>query len=489
MQCPYLSGDTASTISVGDMDSSQVVNRMQNSTGEGGMVAVSERRFRRSSELTYSGVEWLGMIPLHWQSRRLKQLAKIVSGGTPEKDNLEYWSGDIPWVSPKDMKGRVVVDSLDHITNDAILASSTRLVGQGSVLMVVRSGILRHRIPVAVAAREVTLNQDLKAFLLLGDVSSKFLAYFIEGMSDVLLVMWRKEGATVESLVTELIEKTHIPIPLHWEQRAIANFLDRETSKIDSLIKRKERLIELLQEKRIALISHAVTKGLDPDIPLKDSGVEWLGKIPAHWEVIPLKSILIRNDCGAWGEDSASDGTIVLRSTEQTVDGKWSIDNPARRLLTEREVVQTRLDVGDLVVTKSSGSQLHIGKTSIVDRSVADLGCGFSNFMQRLRLNCRHEARFYWYLMNVPVAREQFVFLSSTTTGLGNLNASILGAIRVAAAPLSQQRAIATFLDRETEKLDLLISKIRQAIELLTEYRIALISAAVTGKIDVREAA
>ena len=125
----------------------------------------------------------------------------------------------------------------------------------------------------------------------------------------------------------------------------------------------------------------------------------------------------------------------------QTVNGEWSIDTPAMRLLTARQVAQTRLEVGDLVVTKSSGSNLHIGKTSIVDESVAELHCGFSNFMQRLKVDRQQEARFFWYLMNTPVAREQLVFLSTTTTGLGNLNASILGAIRFASAPLSEQRA------------------------------------------------
>ena len=216
----------------------------------------------------------------------------------------------------------------------------------------------------------------------------------------------------------------------------------------------------------------------------KDSGVEWLGEIPAHWEVKPFKALLVRNDSGVWGEDSASEGTIVLRSTEQSINGEWSIDTPAIRMLTAREAAQAQLEIGDLVVTKSSGSHLHIGKTSIVDESIAELRCGFSNFMQRLRVDCQHEARFFWYLMNAPVAREQLVFLSSTTTGLGNLNASIMGAIRVAAAPLIEQRAIATFLDREAAKIDGLVERNERLIELLQEKRTALITRAVTRGLD-----
>jgi len=216
----------------------------------------------------------------------------------------------------------------------------------------------------------------------------------------------------------------------------------------------------------------------------KDSGVEWLGKIPIYWDVKPFKALLSRNDGGVWGEDFADDGVIVLRSTEQTVDGKWNIESPAKRQLTTREASDARLEVGDLVVTKSSGSELHLGKTSIVDQPVAALNCCFSNFMQRLRVAWPNLSRYYWYLLNCPVAREQLIFLSSTTTGLGNLNGSILGSIRVPVAPEDEQQAIANFLDRETVKIDALIEKKERLIELLQEKRTALITRAVTKGLD-----
>jgi type I restriction enzyme, S subunit len=119
----------------------------------------------------------------------------------------------------------------------------------------------------------------------------------------------------------------------------------------------------------------------------RDSGVEWLGALPVNWEAKPFKALLARNDSGVWGEDTANESdVIVLRSTDQTVDGRWIIENPARRALTSRERAEARLEAGDLVVTKSSGSELHIGKTSLVDSSIAALGSCFSNFMQRLRV-------------------------------------------------------------------------------------------------------
>ncbi len=214
------------------------------------------------------------------------------------------------------------------------------------------------------------------------------------------------------------------------------------------------------------------------------SRVKWLGEIPEHWEVKPIKGALVRNDSGVWGDDFDDDGTIVLRSTEQTMQGRWRIKEPARRRLTERQATYARLCVGDLLVTKSSGSANHIGKTSVVDERIAALNCCYSNFMQRLRVSDRHVPQFFWYFMNCPVAREQLVFLSSTTTGLGNLNGSILGAIQIPMAPPEEQHAIATFLDYETAKIDGLVNRKERLIELLQEKRIALITRAATRGLE-----
>ncbi len=216
----------------------------------------------------------------------------------------------------------------------------------------------------------------------------------------------------------------------------------------------------------------------------RDSGVEWLGKIPAHWNPKPFKASLVRNDSGVWGEDFDADGTIVLRSTDQTKRGAWRITEPAQRRLSAREATYAKLLLGDLLVAKSSGSTHHIGKTSVVDEAIAALNCCYSNFMQRLRVSAEHLPRFFWYLMNCPVAREQLIFLSSTTTGLGNLNGSILGAILLPMAPSDEQRAIVKFLDRETERIDALVARKERLIELLQEKRSALITRAITRGLD-----
>jgi len=142
----------------------------------------------------------------------------------------------------------------------------------------------------------------------------------------------------------------------------------------------------------------------------KDSGFSWLGKIPRHWDVSPLKWQIERVDGGAWGgEPKGLEDTIVLRSTEQAADGQWEIDDPAPRNLSSHEVATTLLEKDDLLMTKSSGSSLHIGKTSIVTEEVASLRCGYSNFMQRIRIRSEYSAKFYWYVFN---NERQLVILS-----------------------------------------------------------------------------
>ena len=217
----------------------------------------------------------------------------------------------------------------------------------------------------------------------------------------------------------------------------------------------------------------------------KDSGVAWFGKIPRHWEAKRLKLLLSGNDGGVWGRDSEDDGVIVLRSTEQTVDGVWRIEEPAVRGLTPSEFKACRLIEGDLVVTKSSGSTRHIGKTSIVTAEVEALNCCYSNFMQRLRTRPNLIARFAWYVLNGELTRKRFNFISGTTTGLANLNGETIGMVNFACPPTSEQCAIATFLDRETARVNALVARNERLIELLSEKRSTLIAHAVTKGLDV----
>ena len=213
----------------------------------------------------------------------------------------------------------------------------------------------------------------------------------------------------------------------------------------------------------------------------KKSGVAWLGQVPTHWQVRPFKWEIDRNDGGVWGDDpDGVDDTIVLRSTEQTVDGRWRMDDPAPRKLSPTERAAALLAEGDLVVTKSSGSSLHIGKTTIATAEIAASGCCYSNFMQRVRTKATFLPKLAWYVLNNDLARLQFDLASNSTTGLANLNGTMIGGIVLPVAPVDEQAAIVIFLDREAAKIDALVEEQRRLIELLKEKRQAVISQAVT---------
>ncbi len=213
----------------------------------------------------------------------------------------------------------------------------------------------------------------------------------------------------------------------------------------------------------------------------KDSGVEWLGDVPEHWSVEPFKRQIDRNDGGVWGDDpDGVNDTIVLRSTEQTVDGYWKLDDPAPRKLSESEIGSSLLAENDLLLTKSSGSSLHIGKTTLVTEEIEAMRCCYSNFMQRIRLKPTFLPKLAWHIMNNDLARLQFDLLSNSSTGLANLNATMVGQIVLPVPPLPEQTQIAAFLDRETAKIDELVAEQRRLMELLKEKRQAVISHAVT---------
>lgn len=217
----------------------------------------------------------------------------------------------------------------------------------------------------------------------------------------------------------------------------------------------------------------------------KNSGVAWLGTLPSHWQAMPLKWQLIENAGGVWGADpDGANNTKVLRSTDQTADGHWRISDPALRALSPKEKSSALLKTGDLVVTKSSGSSLHIGKTTLVTAEIEQSGFCYGNFMQRLRLKRSLLPKICWYLMNNDISRVQLDLLSNSTTGLANLNGTLLGELLIPVATIQEQTQIARFLDHETAKIDTLIHEQKRLIELLKEKRQAVISHAVTKGLD-----
>ncbi len=210
-----------------------------------------------------SGVEWLGEVPKHWEVSKIKFEASFQGGSTPSKDKLEYWNGDIFWVSPKDMKSRYINSSIDTITLDGQRASNLASIQVGSVLMVVRSGILQRTIPIAITASAVTLNQDMKALNFKKDLMAEYFTAMVEGLTPQLLLEWRKQGATVESIESEYLENSPLAVPPLSERKKIVEYVDNFDTVVNALIDKANQAITLLKERRTELISAAVMGKID----------------------------------------------------------------------------------------------------------------------------------------------------------------------------------------------------------------------------------
>lgn len=415
-----------------------------------------------------------------WKRQRIKHHVKgFFGGGTPSTENREFWTnGTIPWVSSKDMKVSRLRETQDYITEAAVACSATNLVEPGSVLMVVRSGILKHSIPVAINDVQVALNQDIKAFVLRETLDPEFFFYWVTGQQRELLLEWGQLGATVDSLNIEILRNTVIPLPSLGGQRAIVAFLDRQTGRIGGLIKNKTRFIALLKEKRAAVITHAVTKGIDPDALMKDSGVDWLGRVPAHWEVVPPTALFTES------KERAREGDQMLSATQ-----KYGVIPLAEyEALEQRQVtmavvnlnMRKHVEVGDFVISmRSMDGGLERA------RAVGSVRSSYSV----LKPGPDVEGRFYGALMKSSLYIQALRLTSNFIRDGQDLNFGHVRKVKLPKPDIREQAAIADHIKAETARIDGLISLTERSIELLREKRAALITAAVTGKIDVRTAA
>lgn len=438
-------------------------------------------KYQPYPEYDDSGIEWLGRIPVHWKLATLKHECVFSGGGTPTKDNLAYWGGNIPWISPKDMKSQVVTDSIDKITAVAVAESSTKLVPEGALLMVVRSGILQRTIPVAINTVPVTLNQDMKALRFKSKDKACFFLYYIQGLESQLLLEWCKQGATVESIEHELLANARYPLPPNDELKAINQFLDYETARIDRLIAQQQRLIELLKEKRQAVISHAVTKGLNPNAPMKYSGVEWLGQVPEHWAIAKLGyryEVLL----GKMLDEKKISGEHLgsyLRNTDIQW-GRINTENLPQMDFRPDEVARYSVKKGDLLVCEGGD----VGRSAIWN---SEENCFYQKALHRLRPYDKSKdlTGFLLFVLFNAVHQGRFNSGAGKAT-IVHLPAEAFRQYRFAFPPLNEQVEIVNCLTDITAVFESLENKTNYQIKLLSERRTALISAAVTGKIDLR---
>jgi len=427
-----------------------------------------------------SGVEWLGEIPDHWEVKRLKFTSQV----NPSKSDISHLPIDT----------EVSFLPMERIGEDGTTSlEETRLIEQ------VRQGYTYFQDGDVIIAKITPCFENGKGALCNGLVNGigfgttelyvlrvnkgndpKFFFYLTKSEPFRVIGAAMMYGAAGQQRVPEdFVSNFRIGLPSLSEQQAIATFLDRETERVNALIVKKERLIALLQEKRAALIGHAVTKGLDPAAPMRDSGVEWLGEIPAYWEVKRLKHLasILR---GKFSHRPRNDPRLY--------DGPYPFIQTGDITATTRYITDYQQTLNELgfAVSKQfpSGTLVMAIAANIGDLAILQFPACFPDSIVGFIPNGGIILDYLYY--NLTAMKQEMMSTATINTQL-NLNIERIGGLYTTCPPTSEQQAIISYLDRETAKIDALIGRIREGIAKVQEYSAALIAAAVTGKIDVRE--
>lgn len=422
-----------------------------------------------------SGMPWIGQVPLDWDVTPLKRHFAIYGGSTPKSDEVLYWDGNIVWVSPADLSklpSLYIDDSARKITRAGLESCGTTLVPAGSIVLSTRAPIGS----LAIATTELCTNQGCKSLVPFQSMDSRFYAYSLLASTEALNI--RGKGTTFLELSADELGSFKVPCPSFPEQAAIAAFLDRETGKIDTLITEQEKLLTLLAEKRQAVISHAVTRGLNPDASMKGSGVAWLGNVPAHWKLVRLAQLFREvNEAGDSGLP------ILSVSIHDGVSDKELDDDELDRKVTRSDDRSKYKKVanGDLVYNMMRAWQGGFG-------TVSTIGMVSPAYIVARPIGSDFLTDFVEQLLRTPQGVQEMKRYSRGITDFRlRLYWNEFKNIKIALPPRDEQERIMASFDEVAVYVDRLSEKATRAIELLRERRIALITAAVTGKIDVRE--
>ncbi|XXG32038.1 MAG: restriction endonuclease subunit S [Ferrovum myxofaciens] len=416
-----------------------------------------------------SRVDWIGEVPEGWGVARLGFECETI---VPMRDKPEHLGGEIPWIRIEDFNGKFIGDSKSGqgISPETVNAMNLKVLPVGAVLCSCSCSMGT----TAIVVKPLVTNQTFigvvpgKVFL------SDYLYFFFQAAGDHLNSIGT--GAIQSYLSRDDFRRLRLPCPSFAEQTAIAAFLDRETTKMDALVAEQEKLIAILKEKRQAVISHAVTKGLDPSVPMKDSGVEWLGEVPEGWDAKRFKQVFRERN------ERSTDGAETLLSVSS-----YTGVSPRSEII----------DEGDHLSRADSleGYKVCYPNDLVMNIMLAwNRGLAFSNYEGIVSpAYCVFSVvdgsipRFLNYLVRTDLYTIYFkAFSSGVIDSRLRLYPDIFGSLFCVLPKPQEQTAIASFLDRETAKIDSLTAEAERGIVLLKERRSALISAAVTGKIDVR---
>ncbi|OJA40219.1 restriction endonuclease subunit S [Burkholderia ubonensis] len=431
----------------------------------------------RYSEYKGSGIPWIGSIPAGWSVLPLLSIAseRAESNIGMREDNLLSLS-----------YGRIVRKDIQ--ANDGLLPESFetyQIIEPGDIVLRLTDLQNDKRSLRSALVEERGIITSAYLVIRPTKVESRFLSYLLRAY-DLTKVFYSMGGGLRQSMKFTDMKRMPMVIPSEEEQVDIAAFLDRETGKIDALIAEQEKLLALLVEKRQATLSHVVARGLNPRVPMKDSGVAWLGEVPAHWGVTRLKFVASVQTGIAKGKDTTGKETVnvpYLR-VANVQDGFLALDDIATIDIEPEQLDRYRLQPGDVLMNEG-GDFDKLGRGAIWHGEIKN--CIHQNHVFAVRT---HSIDANWLNLITSSRYAQFYFMgrSKQSTNLASISSSNIMELPVLVPPAQEQRDILLFVNDETAKLDALKAEAEHAINLLKERRSALIAAAVTGKIDVRNA-
>jgi type I restriction enzyme S subunit len=446
--------------------------------------------FPRYPKYKPSGVEWLGEVPEGWGVDRIKRSVLSSKNGVwgvePQQDE-----SDIPCVRVADFDRQKFRVELSEPTIRNVVESERvgRVLCKGDLLLEKAGGGELQPVGCVVLyddERPAVCSNFVARVQVAPGMNASFWRYAHAAAYAVRLnTRSIKQTSGIQNLDGSQYFDERAAFPPLPEQTVIAEFLDRETGKIDELVAEQRRLMELLKEKRQAVISHAVTKGINPHAPMKPSGIEWLGDVPAGWRIVQLRMLAKMIQTGPFGsqlhsDDYVENGIPVINPSNiqyGKIEPDWSCSVTAEDA---NRLSQHKLIAGDIVF----GRRGEMGRCALVSANEVGWICGTGSL--NIRLLPEAFSRFISIYLGTEYVRE-WLKLESVGSTMDNLNTQILGAIKLPLPNLSEQAAIVEFLETELAKFDALTAEAQCAIDLLRERRIALISAAVTGQIDVRQ--
>ena len=428
-----------------------------------------------------SGVEWLGEIPRHWEVKKITHLYdNIGSGTTPSSSNNKYYGGNINWLQTGDLNDSKINTTSKRITSLALQHFSTLKIYPVGSLVIAMYGATIGKL--GILDIKAATNQACCVLESSAKVATKLMFYVLLGFKENIISM--SYGGSQPNISQDLIKSLRLPLPPKSEQTAIANFLDEKCAKIKQAIAQKEALIQLLQERKQIVIQDAVTKGLNPDVPMKDSGVDWIGEIPEHWEVRKLKNacqVIVSNvDKHIRPNETPvrlCNYTDVYKNDciETTIEFMKSSASP-------EQVKKFKLKIGDVVITKDSEDWQDIGVPSLIKYEAKDLICGYH--LAILRPGNKLEGSYMLRMFQTGFIKLQLSVEAKGITRCGISKGAIKSTLLIL-PPIEEQLNISEYLENQTTKIDTAIKLQRAQIEQLQAYQRSLIDSAVRGRIKL----